>query len=108
MGIDGSPTTTDAHVLHNGASLFDGFVNRLYAGPYFETTLAVQAGDTIDFVVGVGGNGFISDSTALDAVITKAAVGATAGNRIGGTSPAEQNIVAFNRGDGIRTDGDEH
>lgn len=108
VGIDGSPTTTDAHMLHNGASLFDGVVNRLYAGPYFETTLAVQAGDTIDFVVGVGGNGFTSDSTALDAVITRGvSPGPANGNVIGGTLPEAQNIIAYSGGDGIRTDGDE-
>jgi len=103
VGIDGSPTTTDAHVLHNGVSLFDGVVNRLYAGPYYETTLDVKAGDNIDFVVGTGGNGFFSDSSALDAVITTGVShGPAAGNVIGGTSPGNQNIIAYSGGDGIR------
>ncbi len=63
-------TTTDVYVIYNSLStLFAGTVNRFRVGPYFQTTLDMQSGDTIDFVVGDGGNGFISDSTALDAVI---------------------------------------
>jgi hypothetical protein len=102
VGIDGSPTTTDPHVLHNGVSIFDGTVNRLHAGPYFETTLTVHAGDTIDFAIGNGGNGFFSDSSALDAVITStsggtASGGATQNNTVGGLAPAQQNLIAYNR-----------
>lgn len=69
-GRDVAPTTTDVYVLHNGFSLGGGIINRFRVGPYFETTLEVQAGETIDFVVGDGGNGFTSDSSALDVVIT--------------------------------------
>ena len=68
-GRDVTPTTTDVHVLHNGFELFAGSINRFRVGPYFETTLDVHAGDTIDFAVGDGGNGFLADSSALDAVI---------------------------------------
>jgi hypothetical protein len=74
--------TTDVHVLDNSTSIFDGYVNgwvgRAYIttpafGPSpeqsFSTTLAVSAGDTIDFVVGNGGNGQAYDGTGVSATI---------------------------------------
>jgi ELWxxDGT repeat protein len=65
------PTTTDVHVLHNNAPLFDGEVLDFGAGPSIATTLAVLAGDTIDFAVGYGRNGtFDCDTTGLDAFIS--------------------------------------
>lgn len=71
-GRDMAPTSTDAHVLHNGVPLFAGAVNRFRVGPYFAAALTVQAGDTVDFAIGNGGNGYLFDSSALDAVITRA------------------------------------
>jgi hypothetical protein len=68
-GRDLLPTTTDVHVVRNGEELWSRAVHRFRAGPYFESTLEVQAGDTLDFAVGDGGNGFISDSTGLDVVL---------------------------------------
>jgi hypothetical protein len=65
------PTSTDVHVLHNSAPLFDGEVMDFGAGPSFATTLAVLAGDTIDFSVGYGSNGtFNCDTTGLDVSIS--------------------------------------
>ncbi|MHB9035786.1 MAG: PEP-CTERM sorting domain-containing protein [Armatimonadota bacterium] len=49
--------SADAHVLHNGVSLLDGLVN--WAGPtsqQYVGTVTVQAGDTIEAVLGYGGN----------------------------------------------------
>jgi ELWxxDGT repeat protein len=71
-GLDfGGPTSTDVHVRHNGAALFDGAVNAFGAGPSFDTTVVVAAGDTIDFAVGYGSNqNYHSDTTGLDAFIS--------------------------------------
>jgi hypothetical protein len=71
------PTTTDVHVLYNGLSLFDGFVEGF--GPpsatSFTGNLSVLRGDTVDFAVGYGRNmTYFYDSTKLDATITFSAV----------------------------------
>jgi hypothetical protein len=66
-----TPTTTDVHVLHNSGTLFDGAVTAFGAGPRFDSTVVVAAGDTIDFAVGYGSNHtFDCDSTGLGAVIS--------------------------------------
>lgn len=66
--------TTDVHVLLNGVSIFDGFVDP-DAPTSFNTNLALVAGDDVDFAVGVGSNGtFHSDATGLSAVLTTEAV----------------------------------
>jgi ELWxxDGT repeat protein len=65
------PTSTDVHVRHNSATLFDGEVNAFGVGPSFDTTVVVAAGDTIDFAVGYGSNHtFNCDTTGLDAFIS--------------------------------------
>ena len=66
--------TTDVHVMHNGRSLFDGFVN-LKGSPNevrFGKTFAVAQGDTLDCVVGLGNGNFGGDTTALSATIKMA------------------------------------
>ena len=65
--------TTDVHVLHDSASLFNGAVLGFGSGsgPSFQGTVVVLAGDTIDFTVGFGGNGtYLFDTTQLDATIS--------------------------------------
>jgi hypothetical protein len=65
------PTTTDVHVLHNSSAVFDGTVAAFGAGPSFDTTVVVAAGDTIDFAVGYGSNHtFDCDTTGLDVIIS--------------------------------------
>ena len=66
--------TTDVHVLHNGTPLFDSFINVEGHGPScdFAKTLALQAGDTIDFVCGYGNGNYGADTTALAPVIKSA------------------------------------
>ena len=67
-------TTTDAHVLYNSSPIFNTMINEyMSAGEHpFSTTMTLQAGDTIDFVVGVGSNGnYGADSTGLRATITQ-------------------------------------
>ena len=63
---DSSGATTDVHVLHNGASVFDGPIGEFLQ---FSETFAGAAGDTIDFAVGYGNGRFSSDSTGLDATV---------------------------------------
>ena len=63
-------TTTDVHILQNGASLFSGLVTGTYSAPTsapsFTGVLTLQPGDTVDFAVGYGTNGnFYDDSTGF-------------------------------------------
>lgn len=66
------PATVDVHVLRNSvtslysASMYTGVLSVNYTS----SSLALTIGDTIDFVVGNGGNGYINDHTALAASIT--------------------------------------
>lgn len=53
----GDATTTDVHVLLNGVSLFDAPIDGATPTQVFQASFAVQAGDTIDFVAGMGSNG---------------------------------------------------
>jgi hypothetical protein len=73
-GVDAHPTTTDVHVLINGVSVFDAFVNS-YRGvgqTYTTTGWSLAAGDTLDLAVGWGANlNYGWDSTGLSATITQ-------------------------------------
>jgi len=72
-GDKGGGTTTDVHVLApNGQSLFDAAVNGFGAASAanWDGSIQVSAGETINFVVGDGGNGYGCDSTVLDATVT--------------------------------------
>jgi hypothetical protein len=64
-------TTTDVHVLLNGASIFDDFVEGVAgASVSFDRSVSLNDGDTLDFAVGFGRNGsFFNDSTALETTI---------------------------------------
>lgn len=74
-GIDAVGTTTDVHVLHNGTALFNGLVNGHGAIRTFSVTLALAAGDVVDFAVGMGGNGnYVDDSTGFRASFSTPAV----------------------------------
>lgn len=68
VGLDSNPTTTDVHVLTNGFSLFDSFINLNAVGnstSYSNLSLALDAGEFLDFAVGRG-NGFHGfDTTGL-------------------------------------------
>lgn len=68
-GIDIGPTTTDVHVQHNGVDVASGNINVNGGGNAYQSSpsITVASGDTIDFVVGNGGNGYNNDSTALSA-----------------------------------------
>jgi hypothetical protein len=60
------PTSTDVHILLNETLIFDGTVNAYGLGPSYSTTRSLTAGDTVDFVVGVGADGnYSNDNTRL-------------------------------------------
>jgi|ERR1039458_1229304 hypothetical protein len=66
-GLDSLGDSVDVHILHNGSSLFNSVVSPSPAS--YSGLQSVIAGDTIDFVVGNGGNGLNDDTTALSASI---------------------------------------
>jgi hypothetical protein len=59
--------SVDVHILHNGSSIFNSAVNPNPAT--FSAPQSILAGDTIDFLVGNGGNGLNGDSTGLSVTI---------------------------------------
>src|SRR6185436_13482233 len=69
---DRRSTTTDVHVLKNGVSLFADAISGFGPGSNkaFTATTSLVAGDTLDFVVGNGQNGFTQDSTSLAVTIS--------------------------------------
>jgi hypothetical protein len=67
-GVSFGPSS-DVAVLHNGAVLGSGLVTTFGAGPSYFFTVAVQPGDTIDFLVGYGNNGYTGDATGLFATV---------------------------------------
>jgi len=73
VGAEGSPgTTTDVHVLANGIPYFNGTISGYGNGTSFTSPFpfTLNAGDTLDFVCGDGGNGFQGDSTGFAATVT--------------------------------------
>ena len=63
--------TTDVHVLHNGKSLFDGYINVKEGGPQaqFQKQIALRKGDAIDCACGYGNGNYGADTTALAVLI---------------------------------------
>jgi len=74
-GQDTGGTTTDVHILVNGASVFGANVTG-YLDPSkqtFSLVRALVANDTIDFAVGFGTDGnYFNDSTGLQGTISVA------------------------------------
>lgn len=72
-GADSNPSTTDVHIFHNATQLTpaDKRLVNSYRGDGVSHTqvIAVAANDTVDFLVGPGGNGYSSDSTGLAASV---------------------------------------
>jgi len=64
-------TTSDVHVLVNGMSFFDGAVQGYGSEVSFTppSSVTLRDGDTVDFVVGNGGNGYWGDFTGLAATV---------------------------------------
>ncbi|MBX7211632.1 MAG: choice-of-anchor D domain-containing protein [Verrucomicrobiaceae bacterium] len=74
-GADTHPTTTDIHIFHNATQL-TGTDKRALAsyrgdGVSHTQVITVAANDTVDFLVGPGGNGYSSDSTGLAATVVE-------------------------------------
>ena len=66
-------TTTDVHILYNGQSIFDNFVEGFgeESAVQFDTNFYVLQGDTIDFAVGFGRDQtYYHDTTGLAATMT--------------------------------------
>jgi len=70
-GID-EKTTTDFHVLRGTEAMFNGYVNLNGFGRSMRNsgTIWLQAGQSIDFVVGYGNGNYGYDSTGVSAVVT--------------------------------------
>jgi hypothetical protein len=67
-------TTTDVHVLF-GSTTWGGGVSGYQATSTFNSgTVALAQGQTVDFAVGFGGNGYVFDMTALDVRINDVTV----------------------------------
>ena len=66
--------TTDVHVLHQGKSVFDGFLNLHGQANQatFAKTLTLEKGDAVDAVVGPGDGYSYDDATALELTIKSA------------------------------------
>ena len=66
--------TTDVHVLHQGKSVFDGFLNLHGQANQatFAKTLTLEKGDAVDAVVGPGDGDPYDDATALELTIKSA------------------------------------
>jgi hypothetical protein len=70
QGVDFQPhPTTDTHILHNGIAVYSNFLNTFAVPQNFSLQLQLNAGDTIDFAVGSGGDFLSNDSTGLVANI---------------------------------------
>ncbi|MCW1925976.1 choice-of-anchor D domain-containing protein [Luteolibacter arcticus] len=73
-GSDTRPTTVDVHIFHNAGELTPAGKRYLdtYRGDGVSHTqvITVAANDTVDFLVGTGGNGWTYDSTSLAASVT--------------------------------------
>ncbi|HEY1615395.1 MAG TPA: hypothetical protein VGF97_17065 [Rhizomicrobium sp.] len=76
FGLDdnGSETTADVHISVNSALHFNGSVNLNNATTHFssftvQNGITLAAGNTVDFQVGCGGDGYGYDSTGLNAIV---------------------------------------
>ena len=71
MGLDHGGT--DFHVVLNGGKSLFGVDDVTYRDPvFFQHSITLQAGDTIDLVVGWGPNGnYYGDATGIQFKVTK-------------------------------------
>jgi hypothetical protein len=70
-GIDVEGTTTDVHVLNDGASIYAGNIDGYGNTEDFSTTLSLAGGAVVDFAVGYGLNhNYYDDSTGISATLT--------------------------------------
>lgn len=69
----GGPTSTDVAILHGAVEIFTGAINSYNVPLNFSLGEQTNAGETIDFSVGTGGNGYGSDATGISATIFRTA-----------------------------------
>jgi hypothetical protein len=70
-GLDEVGTTTDVHVFVNGVSIYNNLINGFGAVDNFASSLTLNAGDHVEFVVGYGSNSnYQFDSTGLSATFS--------------------------------------
>ncbi len=67
--IDRQSSSIEVWVLHNGSVVVHGYLGAWWTTVPFAETLDLEAGDTVDFVVGRGGGGYFNDGTDLEATI---------------------------------------
>lgn len=86
--------TSDVHVLSNGVSVFDGAIDATATGnglgdfTSYNGTLNLNAGDTLDFVVGYGSNGaYDFDNVGLNATIATVPEASSLWLLLGGAAP---------------------
>ncbi|RYD56748.1 MAG: choice-of-anchor D domain-containing protein, partial [Verrucomicrobiaceae bacterium] len=74
FGSDTRPTTVDVHIFHNATELTPSNKRAVnsYRGDGVSHTqvISATAGDTVDFMIGTGENGWTYDSTAISASVT--------------------------------------
>jgi hypothetical protein len=68
-GLSAFGDSVDVHILHNGISFFNSTVTGSPSPTSYTGNQSILAGDTIDFMVGNGGNGANEDTTGLSATI---------------------------------------
>jgi hypothetical protein len=69
-GLSALGDTSDVYILHDGVSIFDANVTGTHLPKAYSGSQTITAGDTIDFVVGVGSDGnYDEDLTSLTASI---------------------------------------
>jgi hypothetical protein len=79
-------TTTDPHVLVNGKELVElKPISEDNRRERFGFSRQLEKGDTLDFAVGTGGNGYTCDSTGLMVTVTPSAAGLSAPAATGST-----------------------
>lgn len=65
--------TVDVHVQKNGSDIFtDALTYGTRPSVSATKVISLQVGDTLDFVVGEGGNGYLADTTLLTAAVNTA------------------------------------
>ncbi len=74
--LDAQAVDTDVHILINGASVYSQILGAFGDVKSHTTTVSVNAGDTIDFVVGYGTTNYFEDTVGVDATIRVPAPGA--------------------------------
>lgn len=70
-GRDIYGTSTDVAVLHGTVPVVTDYVSGFNTPYPFTVTMPLRKGETVDFTVGDGQNGYICDTTGITATITK-------------------------------------